>query len=272
MTTVPNITNSSIYARIVLQLPPWWGDKPFVDMPLEGTYTPTTFFNNIMWGYITTASIAYTQMQYCFNQTRIGIYELRNPNSGAPLAYGNNLDLISMDYYGNLLPRRPNEGDDNYRNRIFVNLISGKATRNAMTLALFNLTGFIPTIIEPWNSGDLGVLNWDMPPTIGLNSIGGLGSNAPYTCYITVYIFQGQGMQGYTGVSSLDVTVTWGVGIGDPSISPLTTPIDIPPMWLGDQNLLEGILVTPSDVENVINLTKVLGTICYYTIVYVPMP
>ena len=81
MTAVPNIVFGQVYQRLLAQLPPWFGNQQFVNIPPAGTFTPTTNFNNVTWSFLMTAFTSYAQFQYDFLQLRIGQYEIENdPN------------------------------------------------------------------------------------------------------------------------------------------------------------------------------------------------
>lgn len=287
MTTVPNITDEDIYNRLISQIVPWFGIQQFVPNPTlnNNGLTPTTNFNTILWAFIITAFENYSQMQYVWMQTRIGQTAINfatqfpgQPNP-FPEATDNNLDLISQDFFGTLLPRRPNESDANYRNRILVNVMKLKATRPAMLAALialvtpvFAAAGYsplplmwYPQIYEGWYASDNGVLNWDMPPTLAFNAIGSYGTGSPYTANITVFLPHANGLGNHPGLLTPGESITWGAGLGNDALMPQNQPT----MWLGSDSLLM-LQVTMSDIQNVINLTKVLGTLINLTIVYVP--
>ena len=66
------------------------------------------------------------------------------------------LDLISCDYFGNLLRRRLNETDFVYRGRIKAALLREAATRSAVSSQLEAAIGTQPAIFEPANCMDTG--------------------------------------------------------------------------------------------------------------------
>lgn len=70
------------------------------------------------------------------------------------------LDLISVDFYGDQLPRLPGETDDSFRTRIQASLFLPYTTREGFIICLTRLTGFAPRLIEPWNTGDTGGYDW----------------------------------------------------------------------------------------------------------------
>jgi hypothetical protein len=66
------------------------------------------------------------------------------------------LDLISNDYFGHTLSRKPNEADYSYRLRIQAALLREAATRSAVSAGLESLIGTRPVIFEPANCMDTG--------------------------------------------------------------------------------------------------------------------
>lgn len=208
-----------------------------------------------------------------------------------PIAYSDNLDLIAQDFFGSYLTRGADESDDNFRNRILVNVMSLKASRPAMQAALTNLVapafeqaGFTPfsayngtngkpdyqpLIIENESPADTGAYNTIDPvrgPTLAFNSLGGYGSGSyPYTCTIYVFLPNANGLGTFPGFNTPGESpnAVAGEGFGLSAYTPM------PPLWYGSDSLLN-YYVTAADVQNVIFLTKVLGTICYLFIEYVP--
>jgi hypothetical protein len=83
------------------------------------------------------------------------------------------LDLISADFFGAGLPRKTNESDTAFRNRIIVNLFRERATRKAIIQVLTMLTGRAPLIIEPASPADTGGYGI---PTSGYGVAGAYGS------------------------------------------------------------------------------------------------
>ena len=140
------------------------------------------------------------------------------------------LDLISNDYFGPLLKRKPNEFDISYRNRIRLALLQEAATRTGVSAGVTALTGVTPLIFEPANCSDSGAYggisagsavtgtglayglaggwgNLQMPlqffitatrpPTTGLDAIAGYGtSNGAYgqgdSSYVDLALLPGQ--------------------------------------------------------------------------------
>jgi hypothetical protein len=70
--------------------------------------------------------------------------------------FGPFLDMASTDFFGLLLPRRPNESDAHFRVRFQQELLRPRATRSALILALTELTGRAPAVFEPVRPADTG--------------------------------------------------------------------------------------------------------------------
>lgn len=103
------------------------------------------------------------------------------------------LDLISNDYFGHTVSRKPNEADFSYRNRIQKALLHEAATRSAVSAGLENLTGNRPIIFEPGNCMDAGSYGGladgpNMPGTgMAYGLAGGWGSlKLPLQVFVTV--------------------------------------------------------------------------------------
>jgi hypothetical protein len=95
------------------------------------------------------------------------------------------LDIASADYFGTALPRRAAEADAAFSARIRANLLTPRATRAGVSLAIAHLTGRAPKIFEPLNAADTGGYNSN---TLGYGVAGGYGSpNLAYQFFITAY-------------------------------------------------------------------------------------
>ena len=66
------------------------------------------------------------------------------------------LDLISYDFFGDILIRKLNESDLSYRARVKAALLREAATRSAVSAGLEALVGSQPLIFEPANCMDTG--------------------------------------------------------------------------------------------------------------------
>lgn len=226
---------TDVYNRLIGQLPPWFG-----------TLHPV--LNVVLQAYIYTGVFNYSQLVYDNQQMRL------------QTATGDNLDLISQDYFENGLPRRTGEDDDSFRSRISANLLQERATRNGMESALYKLTGFYPIIFEPFNFYDCGAYNVIYPyvslayadPNTPGTGTGSYGSGSyPYQCFITVFVSQYQGMASYSGYDDyyFGYDAAGGLARG----------------WYGGQSL-ERTIISDYDIYQTINLTKDCGTVCWVMI------
>lgn len=148
-------------ARLKSTLPAWFGDAstPILDGVLNGLAQLGTSMHTL---YL------YTQLQ-----TRI------------KTATDDFLDLISADFFGSGLTRLQNESDASFRNRIIVNLIRERATRNGIVKVLQDLTGRTPQVFEPTRPADTGGYTVG---GVGYGVAGGWGSLLiPYQAFITAY-------------------------------------------------------------------------------------
>jgi hypothetical protein len=195
-------------SRLRTVLPNRWfaGQSPNLSAVLQSIATP--------WVWL------YDLIAYVTSQTRIST------------ASDSWLDLIADDFFGALLPRKPNESDSSYRLRIEAALLREAATRSAVASGLEALTGSQPVIFEPANcmdTGSYGTLSnsfplsgtglaygqaggWGnlalplqffvtatLPPTPGVSMLAGYGTlNGGY----------GEGAISYVDLSSLPGTVT----------------------------------------------------------------
>jgi hypothetical protein len=219
-------SHDGIYTRLTQQLPQsWWGTlHPVEDELLEG--------------FITTAELNYGQFNYVFLQLRI------------QTATGNNLDLISQDYFGGMLPRNTGENDDSFRNRILATLLQEKTTRYGMQNALFLLTGFEPTIFEPWNYYDCGAYN--NYTSLAYNTVGSYGSASyPGEVFIDVYVNGYDSMGNYSGYNDY--------------YGGYNTAGSGAVLWYGNNSLILET-VTDENIYQTINLTKPEGVLCWVSI------
>lgn len=165
-------------------LPASWfgdGDTPVLDAVLAGIGAP------LAW--------AYSLYRFVLAQARL------STSSGVFL------DLFSLDFFGNTLPRRTNETDESYQPRIAAELVRTRNTRAAVAKALTELTGSAPTLIEPWSSGDCAVVGVSFGAGIGA-PVGSL--DLTNQVFITVKTPGYAGVPGVAGIGS----VGGGVGVG----------------------------------------------------------
>src|SRR5271170_6436910 len=100
-------------------------------------------------------------------------------------ATGANLDLISLDFFGNNLPRRSGESDASFEARIEREMFRPKGTRAAVVRELTDLTGQTPLIFEPRLALDTGGYTIG---GIGYGAGGGYGSLLlPFQFFVQAY-------------------------------------------------------------------------------------
>jgi hypothetical protein len=205
-----------IIRRIKLLLPKgWWNFQA----PIRDA---------IIGGVADGAAWCYSLLAYAKRQTRV--------------AWANDLwlDIIAKDYFGGFIRRRVNEQDSDFRIRIQKELIRERVTRQGMIDTLTDLTGNVPYIFEPWNTGDTGAWNeghfaWD----IG----GGWGDTIlPAQAFINV-IPPGGGIPNAPGWD----TAAFGWDVGG--------------MW-GDMSLIVGT-ITNQEIYDTINITRPTGSIAW---------
>jgi hypothetical protein len=159
------------------------------------------------------------------------------------------LDLIAYDFLGRFL-RRKGRADSVFRTLIQATILKERVTRSGMINALTQLTGYVPVIVEPWNTGDLG--GYGMP-TLGYGVAGGWGSmKLPGQIFLTVYL--GGGESGALQVGGYGTpAIGYGVGINAYVGAPI-----------------EGVGVTNADIYATILATKPTGVICWTRIIPPP--
>lgn len=135
-----------ILKRLKAVLPPWFGtDTPIMDAVLSG---PAKAFSSI-----------YTLVQYAILQTRIAT------------ATDGWLDIIARDFFALGFRRRKLEPDATYRSRILDEILRARSTREAVSKALFDLTGVEPDIFEPARIADTGALGVLAPASFALSGL-----------------------------------------------------------------------------------------------------
>lgn len=211
-------TNDMVF-RIKANLPQHW----FNDS--------TPILNAIINGLASTLAFIYSLINYARNQTRIAT------------ATDGFLDLISFDFFGLTLPRRPQEQDIPFRARILANLFPQRVTRAGMISTLQALTGRTPDIFEPARPMDTGV--WSSPKS-GWSSSGRWGSRVlPAQVFIVAYRPASSGIPYIAG---------WGVAGSGWSVAGQAK-------W---SNLSEVTgFVTDADIYAAIAATKAEGTIAW---------
>jgi hypothetical protein len=112
-------------------------------------------------------------------------------------ATGPFLDMISTDFFGSALPRRVGEGDEGFVRRIEYELFRPRGTRGAVDLALFQLTGRYPLVIEPARPGDTGGYSLG---GVGYCIAGAWGNlDLRNSCFVTAYRPLGAGIAEIAG-------------------------------------------------------------------------
>ena len=188
-------------ARLKADLPNGWFPP---ESQASGVTAPV--LNAILAGPAWSLSWIWTMIQYAMTQTRIAT------------ATDVWLDLIAQDYFGLTLTRYVNESDSAFSLRIRRNLFTPKNTRAAISQALQLLTGNIPQIFEPGNTGDTGGYGTaDQRVWTGLayNFAGGYGSLAlPFQAFITIKRPEGKGVPNVAGYYYGSGWAGGGYGVG----------------------------------------------------------
>lgn len=139
---------NDILKRLKSTLPRWFSDTtPILDAVLSGWAAAWSFL--------------YSLYAYAQQQTRI------------LTATDGWLDMIAGDFFGASLVRKANQSDASFRARIIINMFRERATRNAVTRILKDLTGRTPIIIEPQRPADTGAYG---APNCGYGAAGAYGS------------------------------------------------------------------------------------------------
>jgi hypothetical protein len=206
--------------RIIGTLPPWFGDvttDPVIGGAIAGSAS--------VWAQV------YSLLAYIRPQRRIST------------ATDGFLDLAALDFFGGALPRRPNEMDGPYRQRILAALFPERATRPGMVKALTVLTGTAPVIFEPWRPADAACAGY------AYAGVAQAGSYLmPAQAFITVTLPAGNGGAGIAGAGSNYA------GAGSPY------------MAAADQSALSGS-ITAQDVYDTVNAFKAEGTTMWVQII-----
>jgi len=157
---------SDMLGRIQAVLPSrWFGDS-------------APILNGVLSGLASAWATIYGMLTYTQLQTRI------------ETATDVWLDMASQDFFGADLPRRLNESDDDFRQRILLEMVRKRGTRPAVIATLTDLTGRTPVIVEPWRPADTGVWGGAGGASYGLGygQTGCWGSAMmPYQFFVTAY-------------------------------------------------------------------------------------
>jgi len=95
------------------------------------------------------------------------------------------LDLVSFDFFGNKLPRGPNQSDPSFLANIQANLFAQQNTRDAIIGVLAKITGRTPIMIEPGRAADVG--SYDSG-NCAYDTAGPYGAtDFPYQSFVTAF-------------------------------------------------------------------------------------
>jgi len=203
-------------SRIAAVLPPWFG-------------TPSPILNALLAGIGAIWAWLYALLGYVTLQTRIAT------------ASGIFLDMISADFFGDSLPRGPEQSDTAFRSAIESEMLRPRGTRAAIIAALTALTGRAPDVFEPARPADTGSYNLG---GAGYNLAGGWGDlGLPFQCFITAYRPLANGIANVAG---------WGEGGG----------YGVGPIEYADLAMVEQA-VSDSDIDAVIAATMPAATIAW---------
>jgi hypothetical protein len=127
------------------------------------------------------------------------------------------LDIAATDYFGGWLSRFVNEGDPAFSLRIRANLLPERGTRAGLIAAVTTLTGSVPTVFEPADTGDTGGYGGGQARVwtgMAYGAAGGWGSLAlPFQAFVTAARQHGGGVAGVNGYGGY--LSGWGVGSGE---------------------------------------------------------
>ena len=178
---------NDMFTRIKRNLVNWFGYTKTVPDP----NTPTPVLDALLEGVAETDAFIYSLIQDAELQTRI------------KTATGFYLDLISQDFFGNNLPRKPSESDFSFRTRILANLLPRQCTRNNIAQIIFNLTNIEPIMIEGFTPLNVGAYDISLFYDVGFG-YGDYTSNLAYTGIIYAFLPQPKGFYGISGIGFYD--------------------------------------------------------------------
>jgi hypothetical protein len=190
--------------RMQVTLPFGWfaDDAPVLQAVLQGVGTA--------W------ASCYTLLQVLILQTRI------------ITATGEFLDFISTDFFGTTLLRLNGESETSFLQRILFELLRPRGTRDAITVALNELTGQTPDIFEPARTTDTGGYNLG---GCGFGVAGGWGNlDLPFQFFITVYPPVGGGIANLAGYGTGGVPVRGSLAMEATQLTDADLFAAIPPL------------------------------------------
>jgi hypothetical protein len=141
-------------------------------LPLRWFPDARPVLDGLLNGIAASAASLYAMLAYVRQQTRLASVS------------DTLLDLAVTDFCGTRTRRRPGETDAVLRVRLHREVLRSRATRPAMISVLSDLTGRVPTIVEPGEPGASG--GYGIASGYGVS--GGYGSAAmPFQCLVTAY-------------------------------------------------------------------------------------
>lgn len=156
---------SDITSRLQSYLPRGW----------FGDWSQAPIVSGLLAGIASVFAVIYTLIMFFWAQTRL------------QTSSGGWIDLWAADFLGTSLPRKPNESDASYIQRIQIAIFQQKGTRPAMVKALTQLTGRAPIIFEPNRPLDSGCMGASTGVS-GFCGVARMGSlAAPFGALITAY-------------------------------------------------------------------------------------
>jgi hypothetical protein len=134
-TTVPTITPQEFVYRLADLFPRGWAGD---DAKQSGNVFA------LLLSVAQQIQFVQSEIQYALGAERLGT------------ATSPELDLASIDFLGDTLPRPAGASDTKFASEIIAQLFQPAATRQALQDALIDLTGQLPRMMEPWNPSDTG--------------------------------------------------------------------------------------------------------------------
>lgn len=184
---------SDIFARLKTALPLRWFGSAADTVPI---------IDGVLWGIASLLSFAYSLYAYAKLQTRI------------LTATDTWLDLIAADFFGGTVARGAGQSDAGFRAAILANMFRAKATRQAISSILYQLTGVVPTIIETWRPADTGAYGSLTMLAFGPDGYAVAGAYGNTTLACQLFITSAPGLAGITNAdlyAAVDATKAAGI-------------------------------------------------------------
>lgn len=141
-------------------------------LPLRWFPDETPILDGLLTGLASVGATLYAMLAYVGLQTRVATIT------------DSFIDLAASDYCGPRLVRRAGETDAFFRIRLQRELLRTRGTRGAAQSALQDLTGRVPSIVEPARPADTGGYG----VACGYSTAGAWGSAVvPFQCFIVAY-------------------------------------------------------------------------------------